>query len=229
MLLQRPSYTGSERFKLNELEYKPEQEESLQRLVRTGGDHLYMSPSYEWIAEATDLVEAVPLFIYERIVMIDGKPTTVFEVDQEGLEQTVRQIAEHWAENIDLTIQSEHISLARSILVKLDPKLALFAQQVRESKPVNRDISDLIALESLGNKENTSFRIAKLAESLGSLYNQLAVEIEAQVEKCWARQSFITRIEAFEKILLERDLIRVELVEKALLEPTSSETKRLLL
>jgi hypothetical protein len=46
VLLQRPSFAGSERFKLNELEIKPEQEESLQKLVTIGGDHLYMSPSY---------------------------------------------------------------------------------------------------------------------------------------------------------------------------------------
>ena len=85
VLLQRPSFAGSERFKLNELETKAEQEEALQKLVLFGGDHLYMSPSYEWISQATDLIEAVPLFIYERTVILNEKPITLFEVDQEGL------------------------------------------------------------------------------------------------------------------------------------------------
>src|SRR5687768_8869436 len=64
VLLQRPSRTGAERFKTNELHEKPEQEASLRQLMRTGGQNLYMSPSLDWVAECTDIIEAVPLFIY---------------------------------------------------------------------------------------------------------------------------------------------------------------------
>jgi hypothetical protein len=39
-----------------------------------------VSPSYDWVVEATDIIEAVPLFIYERTLEIDGQHVTVFEV-----------------------------------------------------------------------------------------------------------------------------------------------------
>jgi hypothetical protein len=242
VLLQRPSFAGSERFKLNELETKPEQEESLQKLVTMGGDHLYMSPSYEWIAEATDLIEAVPLFIFERTVIVNDKQTTVFEVDQEGLEQTIRQIAEFWAQNIDLTIESEHISLARSIMVRLSPELHELSLKIERYQdnfddkvklnPLNKEICELIALESLIENEsisriNLSIQIAKLSELLAAHYNDLCVQVEAEVEKSWSSNDFITRIEAFERVLIDKGLIELKLLDESLEYSETSETKRL--
>ena len=237
ILLQRPSFAGSERFKLNELETKPEQEESLQKLVNIGGDHLYMSPSYEWIAEATDLIEAVPLFIYERTIVINDKPTTVFEVDQEGLEQTVRQIAEFWAQNIDLTIESEHLTLARSILVRLNPELKELSFKIesyQDGQAVNKEISDLIALESLIengsiSRNDLSIKIAKLSELIGTFYNEFCIQVEEMVEKSWSHKNFITRVEALENVLIEKGLIGAELVQKANNSDETKETKRLAL
>jgi hypothetical protein len=240
VLLQRPSFAGSERFKLNELETKPEQEEALQKLVTIGGDHLYMSPSYEWISEATDLIEAVPLFIYERTIIVNDKPTTVFEVDQEGLEQTIRQIAEFWAQNIDLTIESEHISLARSIMVRLNSELNELSIKIEHhqdnigdktnSCPLNKEICDLIAIESLIENEKISkhdlaIEIAKLAEVIASHYNDLCVQVETVVEKSWSSKDFVTRIEAFERVLIEKGLIQPKLLEDASKLQESSETK----
>ena len=44
-----------------------------------------MSPSNCWVEHTTDLIEAVPLFIYERTIVINeggiDKTTTIFEVD----------------------------------------------------------------------------------------------------------------------------------------------------
>jgi len=244
VLLQRPSFAGSERFKLNELEIKPEQEESLQKLVLNGGDHLYMSPSYEWIAEATDLIEAVPLFIYERTVITNEKPMTVFEVDQEGLEQTIRQIAEFWAQNIDLTIESEHLTLARSIIVRLNPKLNELAKKIELYEDTvadkvkydsnlclsNKEVCNLIAIESLVSNESRqelAVRIAKLAELLGLIYNEVCVEVEAEVERSWSFKDFVTRIEAFERILIQKNLIDTNMLAKANQASESNETKRL--
>ena len=242
ILLQRPSFAGSERFKLNELETKPEQEESLQKLVTNGGDHLYMSPSYEWIAEATDLIEAVPLFIYERTVIINDKPTTVFEVDQEGLEQTIRQIAEFWAQNIDLTIESEHISLARSIIVRLSPELHELSSKIEHYQdniddkvkryPLNKEICDLIAIESLIRSESVtetelSVKIAKLSELLAAHYNDLCVEVEVEVEKSWSAKDFVTRIEAFERVLKAKGFIDLKMLDTAYQQLETSETRRL--
>ncbi len=42
VLLQRPSLTGCERFKLNELDEKPEQEEAIRKLIRLGGNPVFL-------------------------------------------------------------------------------------------------------------------------------------------------------------------------------------------
>ncbi|RMZ94073.1 hypothetical protein BpHYR1_050310, partial [Brachionus plicatilis] len=219
VLLQRPSYTGSDRFKLNELETKPEQEESLQKLVLLGGDHLYMSPCYDWISEATDLIEAVPLFIYERIVLVDNKPETVFEVDQEGLELTVRQIADYWAENIEKTMDSEHVSLARSILVKLEPQLTKIFDQI-QMEVNDEQIAELVTLEYLvlnkiESKESIENKTAKLASLLEMIYNKNVQQCEQIVEDFWSKHKFILRKESLEIYLHQNGLITSKLIEES--------------
>ena len=232
VLLQRPSLIGSERFKLNELETKPEQEEALQKLVRSGGDNLYMSPSYEWISEATDIIEAVPLFIFERTIINDGKPITIFEVDQEGLEQTIRQIAEFWAKNIDLTIESEHIALARSLFIKLNPELNEKSMSyAKNSNNYSQEIIDLIVLELVYDKKfsknDLSIKIAKLAKFLAMMYDQLADEVEEQIERAWSIQNFISRIEAFEMVLVKLNKIDNYLIQESQKLKVSNEIERL--
>lgn len=178
----------------------------------------------------------MPLFIYERTVIINDKPTTVFEVDQEGLEQTIRQIAEFWAQNIDLTIESEHITLARSILVRLNTDLSLLAAklEIYETEQINKEICELIALESLiennqVTRDQLAVRVAKLATEIASLYNEYCIEVENHVEHAWAAKDFITRIEALEHVLNEKKLINLQLLDKAANLPETNETKQLAL
>ncbi|GAM28533.1 hypothetical protein SAMD00019534_117090 [Acytostelium subglobosum LB1] len=196
ILLQRPSVSGSERFRTNELEPKLEQEEVLQKLVRIGGSNLYMSPSNDWVEQATDIIEAIPLFIYERTIEEDGKHTTVFEVDQEGLEQTIRALAEQWSKNIQLTILSEHVALARDLLVCSDSKLQQNVDKLMKSDHVTRHTAICLTLAPHVDQ------IVRVTAHIEAVYDKMAEKVEDTVEMNWKQSNFITRIEALKMLLL---------------------------
>ncbi|MBI3615282.1 MAG: hypothetical protein HY211_02075 [Candidatus Omnitrophica bacterium] len=204
VLMQRPSPTGSEKFKANELEEKPEQEEVLRKLTRLGGQNLYMSPSYDWVAEATDIIEAAPLFIYERTIEVDEHTVTVFEVDQEGLEQTVRQMADYWALNIDKTMDSEHLALAREIVVRTNPALmAAAAELMKQGLPEEAAHRRAFQqMEDSGKREVLLNRVALVAAWIASEFDRRIEEVERFTEEQWRKQHFIDRVEALRALLL---------------------------
>ncbi|EGC35733.1 hypothetical protein DICPUDRAFT_47540 [Dictyostelium purpureum] len=201
VLLQRPSMSGSERFRTNDLEPKPEQEESLQKLIRIGGENIHMSPSNCWVEHCTDLIEAVPLFIYERTHVIDGKSTTVFEVDQEGLELTIRSLADPWSKNIKITMDTEHLALAREFLVLSDQELSSNAQSLLDQYP-NLE-KEFIYRNLLINQKD---QIIKLALHLENEFNSNINKIEQNIELNWKNSKFITRLESFKEFLLNQSI-----------------------
>ncbi|MBI1953260.1 MAG: NTP transferase domain-containing protein [Candidatus Omnitrophica bacterium] len=213
VLLQRPSLTGAERFRANELEEKPEQEEALRDLVGQGGHNLYMSPSNAWVGEATDVIEAAPLFIYERTIEVEGKTVTVFEVDQEGLEQTVRQMANDWAVNIDKTIDSEHLALAREIVVRNNPGLLAAARFLMEQGlPEEAAFRRVLKLQkSPEERAGLLVNVAQAAAWAGQQYDQKAREVEDLVERGWRSHRFITRIQALRELLLRPEEAKMDL------------------
>ncbi len=198
--LQRPSRTGAINFlDANDLIPKPEQEPALQKLVRLAGHNTYASPDYEWVAHVTDLIEAAPLFIYERVIEVDGKHVTVFEVDQEALEQTIRQMADYWARNIEQTMDSEHVALARELVVQENPALreqaanwqgqglsaeAAYRRVIREADQPARDL------------------VALVAAWLAAQFDQRIEEVEGYIERHWQRQQFVDRVEALRAVVV---------------------------
>ncbi len=199
VLLQRPSATGSiNLYEVNELEPKPEQEPDLQKLVRLGGHNTYGSPDLAWVAEATDVIEAAPLSIYERLVEVDGRNITLFEVDQEGLEQTVRQMADPWARNIEQTMDSEHAVLARRAVVESDPTLAEKARQYRESGSTEEGAILRVVREA---GEPVQQQTARVAAWLAREFERRVEQVEAMVESRWKEKEFIDRLEALARVL----------------------------
>ncbi|KAF2076817.1 hypothetical protein CYY_001894 [Polysphondylium violaceum] len=203
VLLQRPSVSGSERFKTNELEPKPEQEDALQKLVRIGGENLYMSPSTDWVVHATDIIEAVPLFIYERTLEIDGKVSTIFEVDQDGLEQTIRNLADPWSKNIQLVILSEHIALAREIYINSNQQLLNQYNQLLQTTPNTLD--DNIRRKVLidNTSDQLTQELIQLVLYIEHQYDQLFDQVESNIETNWNQSNFITRIDSLKYLLLK--------------------------
>ncbi len=99
--------------------------ENLKMLVRRGGQRMYSSPDYAWLQFADHWVEAIPLFIKERVLVVDGVEVTETVIDQQILEETFReQFADHWALGLDNVMDSEHVALAREMLARSDARLS---------------------------------------------------------------------------------------------------------
>jgi len=130
-------------------------EEDLKDLLRQGGDYIYSAPGpgrytengqtvdAHWIIEVHDWIEAIPLFIKERLIRreveVGGEAVEVesiqTEVDQEAMEAFFRIHAEFWVRNLDAVMVSERVSLARQLLVEADAKLARRAARLLTENP----------------------------------------------------------------------------------------------
>ncbi|MHB9025040.1 MAG: Rossmann-fold NAD(P)-binding domain-containing protein [Armatimonadota bacterium] len=122
ILSQRLSPTGSHLFaRINEFQEpylgKPE---NLKQLVRSSGHRMYATPEYAWLHHADHWIEAIPLFIKERVMVVDGMEVTETVIDQFAMEESFReQLADHWALNIDNVMDSEHAARARELLANV--------------------------------------------------------------------------------------------------------------
>jgi hypothetical protein len=111
--------------------------EQLRDLTRKGGHNRYASEGYgrvvdangasrntSWISKCQHWIEAIPMFIKERIVKVPvtvGGQTSIVErieteVDQRGMEAFFRYAAQFWAENCNEVADSEHVAVAREII-----------------------------------------------------------------------------------------------------------------
>ncbi len=141
-------------------EVHPGKEEDLKDLPRRGGHNTYASSGpgrivlpdgdiddSHWIIKVQDWIEAIPLFIHERVIRktveIGGEERVVelveTEVDQEAMEAFFRLHAEYWARNIEEVMDSEHIALARDLLARKEPKLRREADRLLEDDPALGD------------------------------------------------------------------------------------------
>jgi len=103
----------------------PGKQENLRRLALLAADRIYASPSYLWLEHATHWIEAIPLFIKERIRVVDGQETTETVIDQAGMEESFRELmAEPWARNLRATELSGYCAIARALLSEDDPARA---------------------------------------------------------------------------------------------------------
>lgn len=203
VLLQRPSPTGSINFNANELAEKPEQEPALRELVRLGGQNSYISPTLDWVAEATDVIEAAPLFIYERTVELeDGKTVTVFEVDQEGLDETVRQMADYWALNIDRTMDSEHLALAREIIVSADGALLRRAGELTAEGISAETAHRRILYDALESRPELLREVGSVAAWLAAEFDRRIQEVERYTEQEWRKGRFVERMESLRGLVV---------------------------
>ncbi|NKB70794.1 MAG: hypothetical protein GKR89_27300 [Candidatus Latescibacteria bacterium] len=119
IISQRPSPTGSHLLvKINEFE-EPYlgKAGNLRKLVRLAGDRIYSSPDYRWLEVADHWVEAIPLFIKEKVQVVDGQETAQTVIDIAGMEESFREeMADNWARNIRRVMESEFLALGRQIV-----------------------------------------------------------------------------------------------------------------
>ena len=94
-------------------------ESHIQRALIEGGENAWGSPDNAWLEVCSHWISALPLFIHEeRLTLKNGKIVTQLIIEQEILEGLTRGAAvPSFKNNIQLTMDTEHISLARQILV----------------------------------------------------------------------------------------------------------------
>jgi len=119
VISQRPSPTGSHLLvKINEFD-EPYlgKAANLRKLVRLAGDRVYSSPDYRWLRLADHWIEAIPLFIKEEVLIVDGQEQTRTVIDIAGMEESFREeMSDHWAANIQDVLRSEFAAAARGLL-----------------------------------------------------------------------------------------------------------------
>jgi hypothetical protein len=205
-------------------------EDDLRDLVRQGGEHLYSAPGpgsaddgrgeidTHWIIKVNDWVEAIPLFIKERVVVkevLTEAGTAEVEsietqVDQEAMEAFFRSHAEYWARNLDEVMTSERIDLARQLIVRENRNLARRAATAVAKDP-GVDAGE-IARRLLVGRPGVDAVIARIAALIAHSEERLIEAIHRSVEV-----DRIARREALRRVLCETSIThRSNLVGKAL-------------
>jgi len=196
-------------------EVHPGKEEDLKDLPRRGGHNTYASSGpgrillpdgnledSHWIIKVQDWIEAIPLFIHERVIRktveIGGEERVVemieTEVDQEAMEAFFRIHAECWARNIEEVMDSEHIALARDLLARKEPKLRREADRLVEEDP------------ALGDAEAVR-QVLRSRPGIVELIGPVAAVVAAS-----ARES----VEEINRTIEETGLLRREVLERLL-------------
>ncbi len=197
-------------------EVHPGKEEDLEDLTRQGGHYTYSSPGLgrinrdgaiedtNWIIQVDDWIEAIPLFIHERVVRrtidLGGEESTVemieTEVDQEAMEVFFRLHSEFWAQNIEAVMDSEHIGLSRRLLVQNDAKLSAAAEAFRRQNPDRT--SDEAATVVIADNPGLYDGVTALAALISEAYRQQVEKVNLAIEK-----NDTPRIQALESVLFD--------------------------
>ncbi len=185
--------------------------EVLRDLTRKGGHNRYASEGFglvdgpdgkpsqvSWISKCQHWIEAIPMFIKERIVKVPvsqgGEESFVerieTEVDQRGMEAFFRYAAEHWAENCREVTDSEHAAIAREWLVRQSGSSAWGERLARGE---DEDQAFLAAARELGLLQEVGAAAALAAASAEALADRVGVAMEKR--SC-------TRFEALRALLL---------------------------
>ncbi len=161
-------------------------EEDLRDLLRQGGDYIYNTPGAgrievngretdtHWVIKVNDWVEAIPLFIKERLIRreveVGGQLTQVdqiqTEVDQEAMEAFFRLHAPFWAQNLDEVMASERVGLARILITESDRRLARAVDDICAEDPtVTPDEAARLVLQDMPRQHPEISHLAALIEA----------------------------------------------------------------
>jgi len=166
-------------------------------LVRTGGHNMYCSADYAWLKFASDWLEAVPLFIKERIVIENGIERTEEVIDYQALEVFFKEwIAEHWVDNISDVMDSEHAALAREVIVMGDDELRAQAEEMA-AEPDIKDMEEAIRQVVINN--NLQAQVGNIAAIIGDRYEKMA----AEVNKKMAEDEENTRVDVVRELAVK--------------------------
>jgi len=171
--------------------------ETLRDLTRKGGHNRYASEGFgqvelpggqvkrvSWISKCEHWIEAIPLFIKERIILAPvrtaGQESVVerveTEVDQRGMEAFFRFTAPFWAENCNEVMDSEHVALAREFLItRMCPGEV---KRLVQEEHISGEEACLRLVRSCGLAAETGAIAALVAYSHSQLVESVGISIE---------------------------------------------------
>ncbi|MBZ0258050.1 hypothetical protein K8I31_18440 [bacterium] len=200
----------------------PGKEDDLRDLMRIGGQYTYSTPGpglvavdggdqepTHWVVHVDDWIEAIPLFIHERVVKRTVKSgadeitieVIETEVDQESMEAFFRIHAEYWAQNIEAVMDSQHAGLARRLIVQNDAVLQAKAEAYCRENPEKN--ADAAAWALIKEGAAPLQGVAALGALIGAFYRD--------------------QVEAVAHIVESQDVLRHEAVERALADDKKSD------
>jgi len=185
--------------------------EQLRDLTRKGGHNRYASEgsgtveedgrtrSVSWISKCQHWIEAIPMFIKERIVkvpvVVGGQKSIVerieTEVDQRGMEAFFRFAAQFWAENCDEVVDTEHVAVAREFLIS-----RLDSDELR-AYLADSHATEEQAFEHLARQHGLADAVVAVAALVEQSYAALIERVGAHMEK-----SDVSRFDALRELLL---------------------------
>lgn len=189
--------------------------EVLRDLTRKGGHNRYASEGsgqvvlpdgqvkrVSWVSKCQHWIEAIPLFIKERIIQVPvkagGQDTVIerveTEVDQRGMEAFFRFAAQFWAENCNEVMDSEHVALAREFLVTRT--CADDVEKLIHEEQVAMEEACLRLVRANGLASEAGAVAALIAYSHGRLVESVGIRIE---------KDQVTRYEALKEILFGKE------------------------
>ncbi len=213
-------------------------EEDLKDLIRQGGHYMYSAPGpariveegnsddSHWIIKVNDWIEAIPLFIHERVISREVKvgnetvnvETIQTEVDQDAMETFFRIHAEFWARNIDEVMELERVALARMLLVESEAALTKKADAlIVENPALSRDEA---ARQVLNESGKYSEAIAQFTALIEESENEELDSIHRMVEK-----DAVPRRIALRRVLCETNLDSKKNLAGMALKEASGKTK----
>ena len=230
----------------------------------TKGDATFTLPNgkkvtYSWLTKANHWIESIPLFIKERVIKEtvigpDGKEVEVerteTEVDQAGMEAFFRWVAEEAAKNCDEVMDSEHVTLARELLVdelvkldkgvgeKLESLRKKFEKEKRKTlkRPsIARELWNRIIIRGKEKTSLTRAQVKKISEEYGKeeAYRQIIIEnalgervaeLGALIGKAYEDNIEAISLHKEKKSIPRIDAVREKVIKKGLVTADSELT-----
>ena len=171
------------------------EDEHVQRLIRECGHNMYITPNLEaWLHHCQDWIEALPAYARYEVVPKEGGGYEIHAfVQRQILEIMYRRHAADWAENINHVMDSEHVAIARDLLIE-QLRLQRQVQTIMSSSDVSREE----AVRQVCRKRDLAQPIANLAALVEQTYVNLCLDVARYRE-----DNDVSRMEAVRAIVQE--------------------------
>jgi len=181
------------------------EDENVHRLIRECGHRMYVTSNLKaWLRKCNDWIEALPAYATYQIVPKEGGGYDIMAwVQRAILEDMYRRHAEDWAVNIEEVMASEHVALARDLLIEQKGLTGEADRKASEEQIPREEAVRQIAIE-----KGWADEIAELAAQIEATYNDHCVEI-ARIRQ----DNALSRMEALRAFLTQQPEVRGQRTE----------------